>query len=653
MKKLILAAGFSTLSTFALIGLTGCGGSSVSPTNPSGPSAPITRGSAAFNIRWPERTSTRPQDANSILIVVKDSNGTQVDRRIISRPTGDSLDTHVEFSNLEPGLRTFSVSAHPGISADGVAQAKGEVALLVESGKTATARLTLGSTVDRIVLSQTSVDIRPGRVIQVIATPYDIDGNIVLVKSAFQWVSSNPSVVTILATAGVANFTPGGNSGTTTVTARDSESGKSATCAVNNRVGTSNLDYATYVQIETVVDETAKIIIDGNDADWNKIPSYADTADAAPAALNITSSSVVATSDAFYVRLRTAGPPSTTATKTYWIGLDIANTYHTADIEIGFSSDGKKTQIRTIAADGATQLSGEFDLVDPNPNIPLVKYGSVIEAKIPYALLKTALPVTLANALDNLRPMVRMSSWTVDATTNPATLADRGALAGTYLIKATPFSLDPPAPANGTAPRSLRVPGNGRWYIGQGGFSGSNGVGNGGIGAHTGFWAYDLDVRDVSGIRSNPDNSVTSANYFSWNQNVISPIGGTVLAVNAGADDIAALGTPPTSQALNRLYLDLGGNLALQINHFQKNTLTPTVGQSINEGDTVGRVGNNGWNLWPMIHLQLEDKNSNGAVTYPIAFKSVRICLSPAAIDPWERKRADWDAREGFYIEKQ
>jgi hypothetical protein len=644
MKKSFLAVG---ISAFALIGLTGCGGSSLAPTSPSGPSAPLTRGSAAFNITWPKPTGRLiPQAANSILILVKDSNGVQLDRRVVTRPTGDVLDTHVEFNNLEPGQTTFTVTAHPGTNADGTPQARGEVSLSIVSGNTTSAKLKLDSTIDHITLSQTTADIRPGRTVFVVATPYDRDGNIVLVAGSWQWLNSSPGAISVVNDRGQATFSPGANSGAGVITAKDSESGKSATCTVTNRVGTSNPDYDTFIKVENVVDETAKIVIDGNDTDWANIPAYADTTDSVTdATRNIVSTSLVATRDSFYVRLRTAGSPSTTATKTYWVGLDIANTYQTTDVEIGFSSDGKKTQFRYIANVGDPVISGEFDLP-----AQFVKYGTVIEARLPYSLLKTLLPANLANMLDNPRPMARLVAKTVDAATNPATLIDRGAVTGTYLIQATPFELDPALPQPGTAPISLRVPADGRWFISQGGFSDSNGLGNSGVGTSVGAWSVVLDRRDSSGLLSTPENSVTNTNYAGWGLTILAPSSGTLTSLTEDQNDINPLSNPASATPANQLQLGVGGSLNLLMRSFQKNSIVPVTGVSITEGDTLGKVGTSGWVNWPQLGLTLRD---GGGTTYPIGFKNVRICLSPIAVDPWERRRTSWDAHEGFYVEKQ
>jgi hypothetical protein len=646
MKKSVLATGISAL---ALLGLTGCGGTSVAPVTPEGPTAPVTRGSAVFNIRWPERTTRLiPQASESLLILVTNSSGTQIERRVVTRPTGSALDTQVEFPNLDPVRHTFSVSAHPGSIADGTAQARGAVALDVPSGGTVSAKLRLDSTIDRIELSQTTADIRPGRQILVVATPYDIDGNIVLVDAAWQWLSTNPSAVSISYTRGQATFSPGVSGGTTTITARDSESGKSASCAVNNRVGTSNPDYTTYIQVENVVDEAAKLVIDGNDSDWARIPSYADDPDSVTdSTRNITSTSLVATPDSFYVRLRTASAPSTAAARTYWVGLDIANTFQTIDIEVGFTADGKKTQLRYIPNVGDPASTIEFDL-DPR----FVKYGAVIEARLPYAVLKTLLPANLANALDTPRPMVRLLARTIDPNTSPATIIDRGAVTGTYLIQATPFALDPPLPQPGTAPISLRVPAEGRWYISQGGFSNSNGLGsNNGVGTSVGFWSAVLERRDISGSLSNPENSVSNPNYFGWSLNVLAPTSGTVTHAFKDFDDTTPLSNPPNGVSPNLMQMSVGGGLNVLMRHFQKNSLAPQVGEGVTEGSTIAKLGSSGWVNWPQLALVIRD--NSGFTTYPVGFKNVRICLSPIAVDPWERKRATWDAREGFYVERQ
>jgi hypothetical protein len=205
-----------------LLWLSGCGSSGISP------SAVSETGRAALTIRWPERSRLIPAASESIRISVI-RGGSLLAERLLTRP-GAGNTTSADFDRLPVGDVTFRASALPNADGSGVAQGGAQVVVPIVAGQTAPIRLTMASTIDRIEMTPTnSAPLAAGQSVQLTATAKNGGGETVITHAAtIEWTSSNSGVAAVDASGKVTAATPG----STTITAREPESGKTATVVV-------------------------------------------------------------------------------------------------------------------------------------------------------------------------------------------------------------------------------------------------------------------------------------------------------------------------------------------------------------------------------------------------------------------------------------
>src|SRR5262249_35433496 len=150
----------------------------------------------------------------------------------------------------------------------------------------------------------------------------------------------------------------------------------------------------------------------------------------------------------------------------------------------------------------------------------------------------------------NARSYLRVTAFTRDYTNNAA-LVDTGPAVASFRLVPTPYTLDPPLPAQPGTLAAVPPPLAGTWYVGQGPFT---------DGSHAGLWAYDLFIVDSSLFPDANDPSPNLTDYPSFGQPVHAPVAGTVLSLDTHNDDL-----PPRSSATgnpNFVYMDIGGDTA-------------------------------------------------------------------------------------------
>jgi FOG: WD40-like repeat len=242
------AAAALALAAAALLSVTasGCGSGGTSPLiggpQPIGSAAGARKtGRAVFRVKWPEITRLIPEASQSIVIVLKKGDA-EVGRATLDRPASEAV-----FGDLEPGDDYMATAeAFPNPGGTGVAQARKStaVAFTVADGQDVDIRLTLDSTIETVEVTPTfNYAFGEGRVKRITAVAKDAEGNIVITsqnKVTFTLASSQP---------GLATVTPDGNTPepdadlaivgsvnspqTVTVTATDTESGKSGQQVIN------------------------------------------------------------------------------------------------------------------------------------------------------------------------------------------------------------------------------------------------------------------------------------------------------------------------------------------------------------------------------------------------------------------------------------
>lgn len=117
-------------------------------------------------------------------------------------------------------------------------------------------------------------------------------------------------------------------------------------------------------------------------------------------------------------------------------------------------------------------------------------------------------------------------------------------------------------------------------------------------------WAYDLVMEPYN--TGNTD----LEDYGIWDKEIISPISGTVIAVYDSEDDIPPNTDEFATAAGNYVYIQIEETgTYLLLNHLKKGSVTVDVGEKIDVGDPIGRVGNSGSTSEPHLHIHHQRQN--------------------------------------------
>jgi murein DD-endopeptidase MepM/ murein hydrolase activator NlpD len=393
-------------------------------------------------------------------------------------------------------------------------------------------------------------------------------------------------------------------------------------------------DAALYKRIDKARLAAEKIKIDGKGDDWLGIPEFSDPPNdvQSDAGRDIVSAAIAPRADELLIMVRTAQLPSQES-HAFWFNIDFMG-LQGEDVQIGLSKDGMHTL--WIFEEGKPQSQSQFRGLE-------VMIHDVVEVRISYKTLAEALPAKMRPFLTGelARPVVRVTPFSYDARTKQ--FIDYGPAVASFRLLPTPFPLDPPPPKNLKAVKSIELPVNGKWFVGNGPF---------GIATHQDVFAYDLYIVDHTGHPSGTRESKRNTDYMSWDQPVIAPVAGRVVFVKKdGQDETPRLPNTAKVTDANRVLLDIGDSLALELVHFSRNSVKVSAGQSISAGKFLGNIGNSGQTTWPHLHLALW-KQPESKVTLPLGLTNVRVSLNHAGEDPWAREFPAWDLREGYFVER-
>jgi len=117
-------------------------------------------------------------------------------------------------------------------------------------------------------------------------------------------------------------------------------------------------------------------------------------------------------------------------------------------------------------------------------------------------------------------------------------------------------------------------------------------------------WAYDLLMEPYS------TGSTNFEDYGIWNQEVLAPVFGTVIAAYDAEPDIVPGSEDILSMEGNHVYLKMDETgTYLLLNHLRQNSVTVQVGDHVEPGDVLGRVGNSGSSSEPHLHIHHQRQN--------------------------------------------
>lgn len=144
-------------------------------------------------------------------------------------------------------------------------------------------------------------------------------------------------------------------------------------------------------------------------------------------------------------------------------------------------------------------------------------------------------------------------------------------------------------------------------------------------------WAYDL-VITIDG-RSHGGEGHALTDYYTYDRTVRAPASGRVVAVHDGAADAAPGRPEPHNGGGNRIVVEVAPAQYLVVAHLRAGSIPVAVGQSIRQGDPVGRVGNSGNSTEPHVHLHLQDTPATDAgESIPFYFSNYVVVGSKATV---------------------
>ena len=386
-----------------------------------------------------------------------------------------------------------------------------------------------------------------------------------------------------------------------------------------------------FALIETLRPLAARIQVDGRDSDWSGVPTFPDGAGDAQQdpSRDIIQTSIAPREQDVVIRIVTAGRPARDELA-FWFNLDFQGNQQD-DLQLGVSPAGR----HTIWTFGASRVDRQALMAGVQ-----VAIGEVVEIRVPYASLESPAvrnePGTQAAA--RARPWIRVAPFTWNAESRQ--YIDYGASAASFRLTRTPYDLNPPLPPSTVPPRSVELPLNGKWYLGQGAF---------GTWTHHSTWAYDLYIVDRTNHPSRIRDSKRNEDYYSWAQPVFSPLRARVIRTHSSTRDGSPrggrLGGTP-----NEAYLDLDGTAQLRFAHFREGRVDVDAEATVSKGTVLGVVGNSGPSAWPHLHIDLWARS--GRQTIPLRFSNVRVSLNATPNDPWSRHLSAWEPREGYFVER-
>jgi urea transporter len=134
---------------------------------------------------------------------------------------------------------------------------------------------------------------------------------------------------------------------------------------------------------------------------------------------------------------------------------------------------------------------------------------------------------------------------------------------------------------------------------------------------HQGDWRYALDFIRTEDQRSYRGDGAALTDFLAFNQPVLAPAWGTVVACrNDIADNL-----PGTMNLIdnwgNYLLIDIGGGLCVMLAHLRQGSIQVATGHSVAPGMLLACCGNSGRSAQPHLHLHVQRGVRLGAPTVP------------------------------------
>lgn len=118
-------------------------------------------------------------------------------------------------------------------------------------------------------------------------------------------------------------------------------------------------------------------------------------------------------------------------------------------------------------------------------------------------------------------------------------------------------------------------------------------------------YAVDFVIEQDGRTYSGDPNDLDS--YYCWDQPMLAPADGTVVAAQDDQPDQRIGETAHDNYAGNVVVIEFGTDLYVQLAHLRSGSVAVEVGDQVQAGDMIGRCGNSGHSLEPHLHMQVQD----------------------------------------------
>lgn len=101
--------------------------------------------------------------------------------------------------------------------------------------------------------------------------------------------------------------------------------------------------------------------------------------------------------------------------------------------------------------------------------------------------------------------------------------------------------------------------------------------------------------------------------FHSFNEKIYSPCKGVVLNMQNNFQNEPVY-QPSKKIPSNSVTISCEGNMIVKMSHFNRNSITVKVDDSVEKGDFLGKIGNSGNSSEPHLHIQANDTNSGKSI---------------------------------------
>ncbi len=372
----------------------------------------------------------------------------------------------------------------------------------------------------------------------------------------------------------------------------------------------------------SIVHQVANAIsIDGNPADWEKMPKILKPENVSiEGSRNITSVSFAPMEDRFLIFIATREKPSKIPWSFY---IHLNTTKETKnDFQIGFHSDGANVRIYS-------RYMEPYRAKLPGLKLAI---GEVVEIELPYASLENLIKPELKTEyeFEKRNIFARITAFSFDNGKNLS--IDEGISYASYYLKNGLESLDDGLPKPPESPILIAVPVKEKWFVNNGSWQGTH------------EWEYDITIRDIRWKQTPGNETKRNTDYFAWDTQIYSPVSGVVIRTVADTED-GIPGNKNSSKGTNNgVWIQTDEGVRVYLVHMKKDSVGVRQGQRIEVGTEIGRTGSSGRSTEPHIHF-------GAGKLHTVRFQNVKVGINGGEDDPWERMLDVWEIRRGYFFQ--